>query len=208
MLEYKLVYFNARGRAEAIRYIFAYANQKYTDFRISQHDWPDYKPLTVFGQVPMLEISDDKSVVKIAQTLAICRHLGNHFNLNGKTELERARADMIADQTFDILNLYNVVRFEMDAQLRADRMERFWTQTLPYYIGLFESLFETQKTMFVAGDSVTWADFVFAAFFDLIGEKQRQPLFEKYECCRVICNHIENFKEIAKWKKNRPQTEL
>jgi glutathione S-transferase len=208
MVDYKLVYFNARGRAECIRYIFAYASQKYTDFRIAQQEWEVYKPLTVFGQVPVLEVSDGKTVVKIAQTLAICRFLGERFGLHGKSDLERARADMIADQTVDILNLYNVVRFELDPELRAERLERFWTLTLPYYVGLFENLLETQKTMFVAGDHVTWADFVFAAFFDLIGERHRQPLFEKFECCRVICTRVESFKEIAKWRKTRPQTEL
>lgn len=41
MSDYKLTYFNARGRAEFVRLIFAAAGQKFTDERIS--DWPKGK---------------------------------------------------------------------------------------------------------------------------------------------------------------------
>lgn len=44
MPNYKLIYFNMRGRAEIIRYIFAYLDIKYEDHRIEQADWPAIKP--------------------------------------------------------------------------------------------------------------------------------------------------------------------
>lgn len=40
---YKLIYFNARGRAEHIRFIFAYAGVEYDDERISREKWPELK---------------------------------------------------------------------------------------------------------------------------------------------------------------------
>ena len=40
---YKLIYFNARGRAEHIRYIFAYAGVDYVDERIPKERWPELK---------------------------------------------------------------------------------------------------------------------------------------------------------------------
>lgn len=40
---YKLIYFNARGRAEHIRYIFAYAGIDYIDERITNDRWPELK---------------------------------------------------------------------------------------------------------------------------------------------------------------------
>lgn len=40
---YKLIYFNARGRAEHIRYIFAHAGIDYVDERISKERWPELK---------------------------------------------------------------------------------------------------------------------------------------------------------------------
>ncbi|XP_020864075.1 hematopoietic prostaglandin D synthase isoform X2 [Phascolarctos cinereus] len=43
MPHYKLIYFNMRGRAEIIRYLFAYLDIPYEDHRISQDDWPAVK---------------------------------------------------------------------------------------------------------------------------------------------------------------------
>lgn len=51
MPEYKLTYFNGRGRAEITRLIFAAAGQKYTDERIS--DWPKGKE----GLIRIQEVS-------------------------------------------------------------------------------------------------------------------------------------------------------
>jgi hypothetical protein len=40
---YKLIYFNSRGKAELIRFIFAYAGVDYEDERISKDKWPELK---------------------------------------------------------------------------------------------------------------------------------------------------------------------
>ena len=68
---YKLRYFNIRGRAEFLRYMFAYANQDYTDDRIENEDWPQIKPTMPFGQIPVLEIRQSRKVDVIAQSNAI-----------------------------------------------------------------------------------------------------------------------------------------
>lgn len=44
MPQYKLTYFNLRGRAEISRYLFAYSGKKYEDHRIEAADWPKIKP--------------------------------------------------------------------------------------------------------------------------------------------------------------------
>lgn len=115
---------------------------------------------------------------------------------------------MIAEQVFDILNLYNAIRFELNLELREERLRQFWSETLPYYVGLFEKLFSTSKTVYVASDKLTWVDFVYAAFFDLIGEQQQAPLFERYLCCKTMFEKVEALPEIVKWKQLRPPTEL
>lgn len=44
MVSYKLTYFNRRGRAEPIRYLFAAAGVTYIDYRINEkEEWPSVK---------------------------------------------------------------------------------------------------------------------------------------------------------------------
>ena len=94
MAQYKLVYFNLRARGEIARFIFAAAGQSYEDFRFEREDWPKYKGDTPFGQVPLLEVTEGGKTVKIAQSLAIARFLARRFNLDGKSDLEKAEVDM------------------------------------------------------------------------------------------------------------------
>ncbi|CAF4284080.1 unnamed protein product, partial [Rotaria sp. Silwood2] len=55
MSTYKLYYFNARGRAEVSRLIFAAAGQKYEDIRYERDQWPSHKSEMPLGQIPVLE---------------------------------------------------------------------------------------------------------------------------------------------------------
>ena len=43
MPKYKLMYFNARGRAEQIRMLFALAGQKFEDYRFKEGEWAESK---------------------------------------------------------------------------------------------------------------------------------------------------------------------
>lgn len=44
MAQYKLLYWDARGRAEHARLLFAYADVPYDDVRIDRKNWPEIKP--------------------------------------------------------------------------------------------------------------------------------------------------------------------
>lgn len=51
MPNFKLNYFNGRGRAETIRLVFAAAGQKYEDTRFEMADWPSKKKGNFFNEV-------------------------------------------------------------------------------------------------------------------------------------------------------------
>ena len=59
--KYTLTYFNSKGSAEFIRYLFAYVNQEYEDFRFEFKNWTQFVPFTLFNQVPVLELKDEKN---------------------------------------------------------------------------------------------------------------------------------------------------
>ena len=71
MVHYKLTYFNLRGRAELIRYIFAAAGQEYEDVRIEKENWPAEKPKAPFGALPYLEVQDGANSFVLPQSCAI-----------------------------------------------------------------------------------------------------------------------------------------
>jgi len=43
-MSYKLTYFNGKGRAELVRYIFAQAGVAFEDVRVERSQWPELKP--------------------------------------------------------------------------------------------------------------------------------------------------------------------
>ncbi len=43
MVKYRLYYFDARGRAELSRMLFALAHVEYEDVRVEQDDWKNHK---------------------------------------------------------------------------------------------------------------------------------------------------------------------
>ena len=71
MVQYKLTYFNIRGRGELARLVFAAAGQEFIDHRIDYPDWPALKPTTPFGSLPLLDITEDGKTVRLAQSVTI-----------------------------------------------------------------------------------------------------------------------------------------
>lgn len=68
---YKLTYFDIRGRAEFIRFLFAASGRTYEDNRITAVGWPGLKPNTPFEKLPTLEITKNGEKIVLAQSLAI-----------------------------------------------------------------------------------------------------------------------------------------
>ena len=71
MVQYKLTYFNLRGRGEIARLIFAAAGQEYQDNRVEFAAWPTIKPTTPFGSLPYLDVVDGGKTVRLAQSVTI-----------------------------------------------------------------------------------------------------------------------------------------
>lgn len=71
MSQYKLYYFNAKGRAEPIRLIFAAAGQKYEDIRFERDEWPQHKPKSPTGQSPFIEINEGGKTHFLAESITI-----------------------------------------------------------------------------------------------------------------------------------------
>ncbi|XP_072050121.1 glutathione S-transferase 1-like [Amphiura filiformis] len=93
MASYKLTYFNGRGRVETARTLFKLAGVAFEDHRIEMKDWPEYKPKTPFGSLPVLDI-DGRIIV---QSKAIFRYLARGFGFYGESNWDCAQIDSIVD---------------------------------------------------------------------------------------------------------------
>ena len=79
-----LVYFDFEGKAQAIRLALFIAGIPFTDQRIDREEWRQLKSLMPYGQLPVLEVTDeDGSVTRIPQSLAILTYVGRLAGLFG-----------------------------------------------------------------------------------------------------------------------------
>ncbi|XP_063773450.1 hematopoietic prostaglandin D synthase [Pseudophryne corroboree] len=102
MPNYKLTYFNFKGRGEIIRYLLKYTNTEFVDNRIEFNDWAAHKASYPYGKLPVLEI--DGTVY--CQSLAIGRYLAKKAGLAGKSELDDLRIDAIIDTIDDFVSVF------------------------------------------------------------------------------------------------------
>ena len=101
--KYKLIFFNLRAKAEPIRWMFAYANIPFEDYRIMEKpphrmadpsvrpEWTALKSKLPYGMVPVLEVDGDY----LGDSHAIARYLAKPCGLAGADDWEEAEADAI-----------------------------------------------------------------------------------------------------------------
>ncbi|XP_035661421.1 hematopoietic prostaglandin D synthase-like [Branchiostoma floridae] len=200
MPEYKLTYFNVRGRAELIRLLFAAGEIAYEDVRIEWDKWPELKPNTPMGQIPTLEV--DGQV--ICQSMAIARFVAGKAGLLGKTNMDQARADMLLDGGMDVGKLFTDMVMEKDASKKAEKKKEFGEKHLPPFLALYEG-FAGDNGHFV-GDSLTWSDIGFFNMMDFITAEYPGALDGYCKLNKVIDN-VKSNPGVTKWLKERPVTD-
>ncbi|XP_068088642.1 hematopoietic prostaglandin D synthase-like isoform X2 [Hyperolius riggenbachi] len=102
MAQYKLTYFEFRGKGELIRYLFACMNIEYEDYKIDFSEWPQHRSSYLYGKLPILEING----TVYNQSLAIGRYLAKKAGMTGKTELDDLHIDAIIDTINDFVTYY------------------------------------------------------------------------------------------------------
>ncbi|NXN95298.1 HPGDS synthase, partial [Rhinopomastus cyanomelas] len=197
MPQYKLTYFNLRGRAEISRYLFAYSGKKYEDHRIEIADWPKIKPTIPFGKVPILEVDG----VVIHQSLAIARYLARESGLAGQTPMEQALADAIVATIEDFMTQFPWA--EKNEELRKQGFNDILTTQGPEFLKNLDT-FLGDNTWFV-GKSVTWADF----YWDVNSTtllSYKPDLADKYPRLLALRDRVQAIPAIAAWIQKRPKT--
>ncbi|CAH1246681.1 HPGDS [Branchiostoma lanceolatum] len=204
MPSYKLYYFHGRGRAEPARLMLAAAGLPYEDIRIEYEQWPEYKPKMPMGQAPVLEVDG----TMICQSVAIARFVAKESGRAGKTNMEQAWADMMADGFVDMLNkMADYVWYEEDEARKAEKKKTFFDTTLPEFLGYFEKLLVANNGGggFFVGDGLTHAEAFFLCLSDdIIAEKPN--VLSPYPKLAALVERIKTYPGIKEWLAKRPQT--
>nr|XP_022333862.1 S-crystallin SL11-like [Crassostrea virginica] len=201
MPSYKLYYFNAKGRAEISRLIFAAAGVKYEDVRVQGADWPKLKASMPQEAMPVLEV-DGK---KIPQSRAIDRFLAREYGLYGKTNMESACVDVVCETVSDFFTAILPLMTEKDETKKAEVLKKFM-DFVPVYMKRIEDCLSRNGggNGFLVGPSLTLADLAFLRSCDMF-DSRGLKLTDKLAALR---KRIEDLPKIRDYLKSRPVTEM
>uniref|UniRef100_A0A914QE52 glutathione transferase n=1 Tax=Panagrolaimus davidi TaxID=227884 RepID=A0A914QE52_9BILA len=195
MVHYKLIYFDIRGIAEAIRLVFKYAKVDFEDNRLTFEQWPTIKPTTPFGKLPILEIDG----TQLVESAAIARFIARKHGLAGKGDLEEAKVDAIVDQNKDFMaQVYPwlLVKFGRE---KGDEEELKKTKLIPnaeIYLSIFQKYIKESGSGFLVKSGVTFADFIISEF--VITLRQNAPdVIDKYP---EMLQYIDRLKALPQLK--------
>jgi len=214
--EIKLYYFNARARAEGIRWILSYAQVPFEDIRLTKEEWIAKKGegFSPSGQLPLLECTDKKSgkTNKIVQSLAIARGLAFMFGLGGKTPCEKSQVDQAVEMLRDIFELAGRIHFETDEARKAELVKKVKTEDGPRVFGYFEKKITENGGKFLIGESITYADILIAAFVDHMRQnKTPEEMEEKAKMCPKVfamTQAVTETQQIKDWIAKRPASTI
>ncbi|CAD5220925.1 unnamed protein product [Bursaphelenchus okinawaensis] len=164
MPDYKLLYFDIRGRAECARLILNYAKIPFEDVRIPKGEWENIKGDKTrfpYGQVPVLLVDN----VPIAQSMALVRYLAAEAGLAGKNNLEAAQIGQIEETCrifSDSLGLYRKALF-MNTPNQETLFTNLFTPTCEKQLPVIEGHITSNGFFHESG--VSYVDFYFADLF-------------------------------------------
>ena len=122
MTTIKLTYFDfPGGRGEDCRLALFIAGVDFEDDRVGSKAWPERKPGTPYGAMPVLEI---EGLGQLAQSNTILRYLGRKYDLHPIDEWEAARHEALMCAVEDLrAAIIPTFRIEDDGERKKAREE-------------------------------------------------------------------------------------
>ncbi|OWA51974.1 putative Hematopoietic prostaglandin D synthase [Hypsibius exemplaris] len=193
--KYRLTYFDAPGRAELIRWTFAFAGQEFEDVRIQGSDWPSLKGTTPHGTLPILDV-DGKI---IPESITIARYVARQTNLTGKDNFETALADAVVDYVNDAARAFSALDSEKDEKKKIGLQEDFVKTKLQAYLKVLEHYLQLNPhgDGFIVGSKPTWADFAVTIF--LRNPAFDSSLLDNYKLLKAHQERVLGLKPIKEW---------
>jgi glutathione S-transferase len=202
MSEYKVTYFNGRGKGELIRLVFGAAGQQFEDDRVEFDAWPARKPTAPLGQMPYLTFKDEQKVEQqLPQSLAVARFVARKFKLAGTNELDEARADVMVDTVEEVYQYWYKEVFRKDVP--AD----FAAKASVQLAKLDKLIAQYGKGGFSVGSALTWADLAVFNVAYLYASVQ-DSILKEFAQVQAVMKSVEENENVKAYLAKRPVTEF
>ncbi|TRY93983.1 hypothetical protein DNTS_021134 [Danionella cerebrum] len=146
------------SRCGALKIMLADKDQQLKEILVNFEEWMqgDLKATCVFGQLPKFEDGD----LVLYQSNTMLRHLGRKHAAYGKNDCEASLIDMMNDGVEDLrLKYIKLIYQEYETGKDA------FIKDLPNHLKAFENVMAKNKTGFLVGDQISFADY---NLFDLL----------------------------------------
>lgn len=203
-------YFNFRGRAEFIRILLAEGGVENTRRDVEVKDWPQLKGKEFGGNaLPCLQINNQK----LYQSNAIARSIAAKTGHAGKDFVEMGQVDMMADTVQDIIDgAFESGPFAPGTdEEKAANFKAFAEGKLKTTLQLFEKFIKQNKTGWLVGNSVTWADIKLYGILEsmaLVPGGAGTDLFKSSTGVFNLYNKVASLPRVAEYIKTRPETPM
>lgn len=196
MAQYKLIYFNLRGRAELARLVFAQAGVQYEDKRIPKEEWGELKPKTPFGVLPILEFDGHT----LGGSVEIARFIAEKHGVAGSNAVENSLIAGLMDCLTDMQRAIMTFYFEKNETRKAELKKKLDEEDMPKYLSFLEKHVSADGWLF--GSKVTYVDLAFYNFIQFMPSE----VLTKFPKLKSVADKVAALPNIAKWIKERPET--
>ena len=165
-----LGYWKIRGLAQSIRLLLGYTKTDFEDKTYELGDAPTYDSsswtsvkFTLGLDFPNLPYFIDGDV-KLTQSNAILRYIARKNHLDGNTEKEICRIDMMENELMDFRTGFVTLCYRTKPE-DLDEAVKTYKTNVQHRLKLYEDFLG--EFPFLAGDKLTYVDFVFYELLDL-----------------------------------------
>ena len=199
MAKYKLTYFDAPvSRGEECRLALHLAGLEFEDDRLVSGTWPQLKPETPFGSLPVLTVEGKG---RLAQSNAILRYIGSEHGMHPSDPWEAARHDAILAVCEELRGKFAHSLATKD----ADEKKRLREELSATYLPMWAKSVEQQigEGPFLAGNKISVADlklFIVANWF-MKGTLDHVPtnVFADYPKLNRLVGAVKSHADVQGW---------
>ncbi|XP_076099531.1 putative glutathione S-transferase 7 [Mytilus galloprovincialis] len=204
MSAYKISYFNCMGLAELARIMLSAADKEFEDDRFEKEEWPQRKPNTPSGQVPVLTHGDKQ----IPQSMAIARYLARDLDFYGKNNMENTMCDVVLECINDVIKETLKLFLEQDETKKPDIEKNLMEVVYPRFLSHLEKMLKEDNEEWLVGDKLSVADLAFFDLMNRLSAKKGDSIFYSSPTMKKHSEKITSIAGVQKWLEKRPVTDM